>query len=77
MVQSSYSGFLKGDGQNEKAQLESQNAEAILAQEIDVVREQSRQYRNDILQYRAPSQFRRHNIQAGGQPVNPGIANVK
>jgi hypothetical protein len=77
MVQSSYSGFLKGDGQNEKAQLESQNAEAILAQEIDVVREQSRQYRNDILQYRAPSQFRRHNIQAGGQPVNPGIANVQ
>ena len=48
-----------------------------LAQEIDLVREQSRQYRNDILQYRAPSQFRRHNIQAGGSPIQAGIANVQ
>ena len=77
LVQSSYAGFLRGDEQTEKAQVEENNAEFMLNQEIDLVREQSRQYRNDILQYRAPSQFRRHNIQAGGQPVNPGIANVQ
>ena len=68
---------MRGDGQTEKAFAEEQNAEAMLAQEIDLVREQSRQYRNDILQYRTPSQFRRHNIQAGGQPVSPGVANVQ
>ena len=77
LVHSSYANFLRGDGQTEKAIAEEQNAEIILQQEIDLVREQSRQYRNDILQYRAPSQFNRHNIQAGGKPVSPGIANVQ
>jgi hypothetical protein len=77
LVHSSYANFLRGDGQTEKAIIEEQNAEAMLMQEIDLVREQSRQYRNDILQYRSPSQFNRHNIQAGGKPVNPGVANVQ
>lgn len=77
LVQGSYADFLRGDGQTSKAQQEEQNAEAILMQEIDMVREQGRQFRNDILQYRPPSQFQRHNIQAGGSPVNPGIANVQ
>lgn len=77
LVHSSYANFLRGDGQTEKAVIEEQNAEAMLMQEIDLVREQSRQYRNDILQYRAPSQFNRHNIQAGGKPVSPSIANVQ
>ena len=77
LVHSSYANFLRGDGQTEKAIAEEQNAEIILQQEIDLVREQSRQYRNDILQYRSPSQFNRHNIQAGGKPVSPGIANVQ
>lgn len=77
LVHSSYANFLRGDGQTEKAIAEEQNSEIILQQEIDLVREQSRQYRNDILQYRSPSQFNRHNIQAGGKPVSPGIANVQ
>jgi hypothetical protein len=77
LAHSAYAGFLRGDGQTEKAFAEEQNAEAMLAQEIDLVREQSRQYRNDILQYRTPSQFRRHNIQAGGQPISPSVANVQ
>ena len=77
MVQGAYADFLRGDGQTEKATVEEQNAEALLIQEIDLVREQGRQFRNDVLQYRAPSQFRRHNIQAGGSPLNPGIANVQ
>jgi hypothetical protein len=42
----------------------------ILRQEIDIVRNQSRQFRHDILQYRPQTQFRRHNIQAGGSPLN-------
>lgn len=65
-----YSDFLRGDGQTEKAQIEDQNAEMILRSEIDKVRNQSRQFRHDILQYRPSSQFRRHNVQAGGQPLN-------
>jgi hypothetical protein len=77
MVQGAYADFLRGDGQTEKATVEEQNAEALLIQEIDLVREQGRQFRNDVLQYRAPSQFRRHNIQAGGSPLNPSIANVQ
>ena len=77
MVQGAYADFLRGDGQTEKATVEEQNAEGLLIQEIDLVREQGRQFRNDVLQYRAPSQFRRHNIQAGGSPLNPGIANVQ
>ena len=77
LVHSSYANFLRGDGQTEKAIAEEANSEIILQQEIDLVREQSRQYRNDILQYRSPSQFNRHNIQAGGKPVSPGIANVQ
>ena len=77
MVQGAYADFLRGDGQTEKATVEEQNAEALLIQEIDLVREQGRQFRNDVLQYRAPSQFRRHNIQAGGSPIQAGVANVQ
>lgn len=77
MVTGSFADFLRGDGQIDKAAVEEQNAEALLIQEIDMVREQGRQFRNDVLQYRAPSQFRRHNIQAGGSPIQAGIANVQ
>ena len=77
MVQGAYADFLRGDGQTEKATVEEQNAEGLLIQEIDLVREQGRQFRNDVLQYRAPSQFRRHNIQAGGSPIQAGISNVQ
>jgi hypothetical protein len=65
-----YADFLRGDGQTEKAQVEDQNAELILISEIDKVRNQSRQFRHDVLQYRPQTQFRRHNIQAGGSPLN-------
>ena len=70
MAFGAYADFLRGDGQTEKAQVEDQNAEMILRQEIDIVRNQSRQFRHDILQYRPQTQFRRHNIQAGGTPLN-------
>ncbi len=40
----------------------------ILRQEIDIVRNQSRQFRHDVLQYRPQTQFNRHNVQAGGRP---------
>ena len=65
-----YADFLRGDGQTDKAQVEDQNAELILVSEIDKVRNQSRQFRHDVLQYRPQTQFRRHNVQAGGSPVN-------
>lgn len=65
-----YADFLRGDGQTDKAQIEDQNAEILLRQEIDKVRNQSRQFRHDVLQYRPQTQFRRHNIQAGGSPLN-------
>ena len=65
-----YADFLRGDGQTEKAQVEDQNSELILVSEIDKVRNQSRQFRHDVLQYRPQTQFRRHNVQAGGSPVN-------
>ena len=65
-----YADFLRGDGQTEKAQVEDQNSELILVSEIDKVRNQSRQFRHDVLQYRPQTQFRRHNIQAGGSPLN-------
>jgi hypothetical protein len=65
-----YADFLRGDGQTEKAQVEEQNAEILLRMEIDKVRNQSRQFRHDILQYRPSTQFRRHNVQAGGNAVN-------
>lgn len=65
-----YADFLRGDGQTEKAQVEDQNAELILRSEIDKVRNQSRQFRHDILQYRPMTQFRRHNVQAGGTAIN-------
>lgn len=64
-----YADFLRGDGQTDKAQVEDQNAELLLRQEIDKVRNQSRQFRHDVLQYRPQTQFRRHNIQAGGSPL--------
>jgi len=70
MAFGAYADFLRGDGQTDKAQVEDQNAEMILRQEIDIVRNQSRQFRHDILQYRPQTQFRRHNIQAGGTPLN-------
>jgi len=69
-----YADFLRGDGQTEKAQVEDQNAELILRSEIDKVQNQSRQFRHDVLQYRPMTQFRRHNIQAGGLPINPNAA---
>jgi hypothetical protein len=65
-----YADFLRGDGQTDKAQVEEQNAEILLRMEIDKVRNQSRQFRHDILQYRPSTQFRRHNVQAGGNPIN-------
>ena len=67
-----YADFLRGDGQTEKAQVEDQNAELILRAEIDKVRNQGRQFRHDVLQYRPQTQFRRHNLQAGGTPLNSG-----
>ena len=70
MAFGAYADFLRGDGQTQKAQVEDQNAEMILRQEIDIVRNQSRQFRHDILQYRPQTQFRRHNVQAGGSPLN-------
>ena len=70
MAFGAYADFLRGDGQTEKAQVEDQNAEMILRQEIDIVRNQSRQFRHDILQYRPQTQFRRHNVQAGGTPLD-------
>jgi hypothetical protein len=72
MVYGAYADFLRSDGQTQKAALEEQNAENLIARELDIVREQGRQFRNDTLQYRSPSQFRRHNIEAGGQPVATG-----
>lgn len=69
-----YSDFLRGDGQTDKAQVEEQNAEILLRMEIDKVRNQSRQFRHDILQYRPTTQFRRHNVIAGGNPVNAEAA---
>ena len=69
-----YSDFLRGDGQTEKAQVEEQNAELLLRMEIDKVRHQSRQYRHDILQYRPTTQFRRHNVVAGGTALNQEAA---
>lgn len=65
-----YADFLRGDGQTDKAQVEDQNSEIILVSEIDKVRNQSRQFRHDVLQYRPQTQFARHNVQAGGTPLN-------
>ena len=70
MAFGAYADFLRGDGQTQKAQVEDQNAEMILRQEIDIVRNQSRQFRHDVLQYRPQTQFSRHNLQAGGSPLN-------
>ena len=65
-----YADFLRGDGQTDKAQIEDQNSELILISEIDKVRNQSRQFRHDVLQYRPQTQFNRHNVQAGGTALN-------
>ena len=65
-----YADFLRGDGQTDKAQVEDQNSELILVSEIDKVRNQSRQFRHDVLQYRPQTQFNRHNVQAGGSALN-------
>lgn len=69
-VYGAYADFLRGDGQTDKAIAEDQNAEYHLRQEIDKVRNQNRQFRHDLLQYRPVTQFRRHQTQAGGAPVN-------
>ena len=69
-VYGSYADFLRGDGQTDKAIAEDQNAELHLRQEIDKVKNQNRQFRHDLLQYRPVTQFRRHQSQAGGAPVN-------
>lgn len=68
-VHGSYADFLRGDGQNQKAIAEDQYAESLLTHEIDKVSNQGRQFRHDILQYRPPSQFNRHNVQVGGTPI--------
>jgi hypothetical protein len=65
-----YADFLRGDGQTEKAQVEDQNSEIILVSEIDKVRNQSRQFRHDVLAVSPTDAVcRRHNVQAGGSPV--------
>lgn len=69
VIQGSYADFLRGEGQTSKAFEEEKFAEGILIAEIDKVREQGRQYRHDVLQFRPPSQFSRHNVTTGGQPV--------
>ena len=69
LVHETYALFLKSDGQTQKALVEQQLAEQTLTHEIDKIITQGRQFRHDILQYRPPSQFNRHNIQAGNQPV--------
>jgi len=68
-VHGSYADFLRGDGATQKAVLEDQYAESLLLHEIDKVSNQGRQFRHDILQYRPPSQFNRHNVQVGGMPI--------
>lgn len=74
-VHGSYADFLRGDGQNQKAIAEDQYAESLLVHEIDKVSNQGRQFRHDILQYRPPSQFNRHNVQVGGTPI--GVSTSK
>lgn len=73
-VHGSYADFLRGDGQNQKAVVEDQYAESLLTHEIDKVSNQGRQFRHDILQYRPPSQFNRHNVQVGGTPIGTETA---
>lgn len=68
-VHGSYADFLRGDGATQKAVIEDQYAESLLLHEIDKVSNQGRQFRHDILQYRPPSQFNRHNVQVGGSPI--------
>lgn len=68
-IHGSYADFLRGDGQNQKAIAEDQYAESLLLHEIDKVSNQGRQFRHDILQYRPPSQFNRHNVQVGGTRI--------
>ena len=75
-VYGAYADFLRGDGQTEKAIAEDQNAELHLRMEIDKVRNQNRQFRHDLLQYRPVTQFRRHMSQAGGVPVNTDASNA-
>jgi len=69
IVYGSYVDFLKSDGQTSKALAEEQNAGQILLAEIDKISNQGRQFRHDVLQYRPNSQFKRHNVQIGGNPV--------
>lgn len=76
-VHGSHADFLRGDGQHSKAIQEDQYAESLLQEEIDKISNQGRQFRHDVLQFRPPSQFRRHNIEAGGAPVAPQTAELK
>lgn len=69
--------FLRGDGQNSKAQAEESYAESLLIHEIDKVSNQGRQFRHDILQYRPPSQFNRHNVAVGGAPIGGEQAQLR
>ena len=69
VVYGSYADYLKSDGQTSKSLAEEQNAGQILLAEIDKISNQGRQFRHDVLQYRPMSQFKRHNIQIGGNPV--------
>lgn len=75
-VYGAYADFLRGDGQTDKAMAEDQNAELHLRQEIDKVRNQNRQFRHDLLQYRPNTQFRRHQSQTGGVPVNQAASGL-
>lgn len=69
LVHGSYADFLKSDGQASKAMQEEANAERVLQSAIDKYQNQSRGFRNDIIEYRPSSQFQRHNRTAGGQPI--------
>jgi hypothetical protein len=75
-VYGAYSDFLRGDGQTQKAIQEDQNAEMWLRQEIDKVRNQGGQFRHNRWEYRPTTQFRRHQAQAGGAPVNATASGI-
>lgn len=76
LIHACYVDFLKSDGQASKATQEEITAERLLQSAIDKVQNQGRGYRHDIIQYRPPSQFNRHNRQIGGTPVNAGSATL-
>lgn len=65
MVAGTYADFLRSDGQTSKALAEDDVSEKKLIAEIDLILNQGRQFRHDILQYRPPSQFNRHRQTVG------------